>query len=72
MSTIGCRAVGEDIVIPDSYNGLPVIGVEGDLLSYSYIEPKTITLPQTLRYIEPGSFSDCITLEKVIFGRNTL
>lgn len=62
-------AVYENVVISDTYNGLPVVGI--DYVAFmNHAEIKSITLPSTLKSIGKESFYGCSGLETVVIPGN--
>ena len=53
-----------DIVIPSTYNGLPVTAI-GDSVFYGCGTIKSITMPDSLTSIGWGAFSGCASLESI-------
>ena len=56
----------EHLVIPDTYNGKPVKGIEGDAFS-ACKSLKYVTLPASLKYIY-GGFQGCGELREIFIG----
>lgn len=57
------------VVIPETYNGLPVIGIENDAFSSS-ADLVTVVMPDTLKYIGEGAFESCAKLKNVTLSQN--
>ncbi len=55
---------GANIVIPDIYNGYPVIGISNNAFRNIY-QIKTVTLPDTIQYIGYDAFRGCGALESI-------
>ena len=63
LSGIG-TVTDEDIVIPSTYNGLPVMEIGNSAFSeYQFI--RSVTFPITLELIGPGAFSNCSSLASI-------
>ena len=63
LSGIG-TVTDEDIVIPSTYNGLPVMEIGNSAFSeYQFI--RSVTFPITLELIGPGAFSNCSFLASI-------
>lgn len=58
-----------NIVIPETYRGLPVIGIENDAFSSSS-ELVSLTMPDTIRYIGQAAFEGCTNLENLDLSPN--
>ena len=59
-----------DIVIPDSYNGQPVVGI-GRHAFGAYSKVRNVIVPDTVRIIESQAFNYCDYLEKVVFSKSS-
>ena len=55
----------KDLVIPDEWQGKPVVGIKS--AAFRYCKAKTITIPDSVLTIGQGAFSQAET-EKIIFG----
>ena len=53
-----------ELVIPDSYEGLPVVGVS----DFSYEHITGLVIPDSVKFIDDGAFEGCSYLEKVDIG----
>ena len=56
-----------DIVIPDTYNGLPVKSI-GQRVFYQYTNLTYIEIPASVTYIGTAAFFGCTNLEKVYYN----
>ena len=59
-----------DIVIPDSYNGQPVVGI-GRHAFGAYSKVRNVIVPDSVRIIESQAFNYCDYLESVVFSKNS-
>lgn len=59
-----------DIVIPDSYNGQPVVGI-GRHAFGAYSRVRNVIVPDSVRVIESQAFNYCDYLESVVFSKNS-
>ena len=57
------------IVIPETFKGLPVIGIENGAFSSSS-DLVTVVMPDTLKYIGEGAFESCNNLKDVTLSKN--
>ena len=64
--TDGGKAKG-DLVIPDTVDGLPVVGIKSNAFRFSK-ELQRVELPQTVRTIGSGAFSFCGGLKEISLG----
>ena len=58
-----------DIVIPDTYEDLPVQEI-GESAFYGHSRLASVVIPDTVRSIGYRAFNECIALEKVTFSKN--
>ena len=58
-----------NIVIPETYNGLPVIGIENNAFASSS-ELVSLTMPDTIKYIGQAAFEGCTNLENLNLSPN--
>lgn len=58
---------GGDVVVPETYQGLPITRVRYDAFDY-YDKLTSITLPDTVTIIEENAFGYCENLESITFG----
>lgn len=70
-------ATDREIVIPNIYNGLPVIAIEDYAFGNSVFEDKSkyiksIVIPDSIIQIGNSSFSYCVNLEKVIMSKKLI
>ena len=64
----GCYAFATGVLnIPESYNGLPVIGI-GSNAFYFAANITDVILPDSVEYIGDSAFSMCQNLESITFG----
>lgn len=65
---LGCRWDVTQLVIPDTYNGMPVVGIAPgafrDFPNLLYVD-----LPDSLQYVDEEAFADCHALMSVRAGR---
>lgn len=54
----------ENIVIPDTLGGVPVVGIEREAFRSRYFT--SITLPSSLEWIEDWAFSACRSLKRIV------
>ncbi len=54
---------GGDVVIPSEYNGLPVTKIGKSFMRNAKI--KSVTIPDSVKYIEEGAFKNCSKLKSV-------
>ena len=59
-------ATDTDVVIPATYEGKPVVAIGGSAFSH-YAGLKSVTVPASVTEIRANAFSDCATIESVIF-----
>ena len=63
------RLYSGDVVIPDTYKGLPVTGIE-----YGAFEGCTgvtsVTIPESVRYIGENVFASCSSLESIVVDKD--
>lgn len=59
-----------DIVIPDTYNNLPVEGISDSAFSDNN-SIKSITIPNTIKRIDSRAFYSCAMLERVILDKQS-
>jgi hypothetical protein len=59
-----------DIVIPDSYNGQPVVGI-GKHAFGAYSKVRNVIVPDSVRIIESQAFNYCDNLDSVVFSKNS-
>lgn len=57
------------VVIPETYDDLPVIGIEDGAFSSSS-DLVTVVMPDTLKYIGESAFDSCINLKDVTLSKN--
>lgn len=62
-------AVYENVVISDTYKGLPVVGIDYEAFM-NHAEIKSITFPSTLKYIGKESFFGCSGLTSLVISDN--
>lgn len=60
----------EEIVIPETYNGKPVVAIGGWAFAGN-MKLKKITIPKTIATIFGNAFGGCASLEKVIIPKAT-
>lgn len=66
---IGCDPNGvEDMVIPATHNGAPVISIKKIFNDTTKKVPVTVKIPYTVTYIAPSVFANCENLQIVMFG----
>lgn len=65
----GYHGTDADVIIPSSYNDLPVKELGANLFNYC-ITIESIVIPDTVTVIEIGAFEDCINLETVVMSSN--
>ena len=65
ITITGCSTIAESLVIPDTIKGKPVVAIDGDIAAPL---TKTVTIPDSVRYIGGLVFNDCMMLENVILG----
>ena len=58
-----------NIVIPETYNGLPVIGIENNAFTSSS-DLVSLTMPDTIKYIGQAAFEGCTNLENLDLSPN--
>lgn len=58
-----------NIVIPETYKGLPVVGIENDAFSSSS-DLVSLTMPDTIRYIGQAAFEGCTNLKNLNLSSN--
>lgn len=58
-----------DIVIPDSYNGRPIVAI-GKRAFVNSSKIVSITMPNTILQIEKSAFANCSALEMIQFSEN--
>ena len=63
-TVIGYEGTETEVVIPETYEGLPVIGIDPSAFENSAITK--ITLPSTLEFIEEGAFKGCSALASIV------
>ncbi|MCM1133362.1 MAG: leucine-rich repeat protein [Ruminococcus flavefaciens] len=63
----GIKANAEKIVIPESYGGLPVVGINSYAFGNSEFKSsvKSVVIPKTVKYIGEGAFSYCDSIETI-------
>lgn len=59
-----------DIVIPESYNGQPVVGI-GRHAFGAYSKVRNVVVPDSVRIIESQAFNYCDYLEGVVFSKSS-
>lgn len=59
----------KDIVIPEEYNGYPVVGIYFDAF-YKCEFLESIYLPDSIVEIRDNAFAECVNLKKVRFSEN--
>ena len=57
----------ERLVIPDEYNGVPVVAIAGDGFA-EHTEIEELVLPESVTRIEEGAFANCTSLAGVIIS----
>lgn len=61
----------ENLIVPDIYNNLPVIGIGGDaFLGNGYL--KTVILGNNIEFIGVSAFEACQYLNMVTIGKNLI
>lgn len=61
------NAAAKDITVPDTYNGLPVIGISNSAFKDNQVI-RNVTLGNAVSVIGPNAFYGCSNLEAVSFG----
>ena len=73
-NTYAVTDIGEctdtDIVIPDTYLGLPVTSIDDSAFSDPYDEFESITIPDSVTYIDDYAFIGCLKLQNFIVDEN--
>ncbi len=62
--TIGVLEQEENVIIPEKYNNLNVVGIRGDVFK-NISSIKKVTLPNTIKEIRGGAFQNCYNLERI-------
>ncbi len=57
-----------DVVIPDSYEGKPVVGI-GRHAFGAYSKVRTVVIPESIKIIDSQAFNYCDNLESVVFTK---
>ena len=60
----------KDLVIPDTYNDLPVIGIYSYAFQYDTVL-ETVSIPDSVTYIDEYAFYSCSNLRAVYVGENS-
>ena len=63
---VGYSDLADSDVVIGTYDGMEIIGISGAFTGCTDL--KSITLPDSLRFIDSGAFSGCTNLERVAFG----
>ena len=61
----GCTAIGEDVVIPAYYQGLPVTELSAN--SFVELEMRNLYLPETMEKVSDGAVVECSNLDSLHF-----
>lgn len=68
ISITGSKSQTDNLVIPETIDGLPVTKI--DLYSFEFLSIKSVTFPDSLKEIDSYSFSDCPNLTEVTLPAN--
>ena len=64
---VGITRMQEDIVIPDQYNGLPVVAIASNTFSDN-MRLRTVFIPDTVKTVGSSAFKNCKNLSEVHIG----
>ena len=69
MVVVGYIGTPDYIAIPETYQGLPVTGINDSAFKDSSV--KTVIIPDSITSIGEDAFYECHSLETIIFGENS-